>query len=172
MASEWALLPGAKAVSRDSHHYQMTKFEKDSQGMEEFVTFLSGRMPKPVDEEAVLKYLTGISQKYHSKAATETGELTGAKDLRGEETTSEGLMHQDPANKTKTGRNPDPINTNGLCLLSLDGGGIWGLPTLYILKTIMTHLNNNRGQAQPPKPPVKPCDIFDLIGGTGIGGSV
>lgn len=49
-----------------------------------------------------------------------------------------------------------------------DGGGVRGLSTLYILKNIMDRLNNTRRQAGSPE--VKPCEIFDLIGGTSTGG--
>lgn len=59
-------------------------------------------------------------------------------------------------------------DTEGLYLLSLDGGGVRGLSTLYILKAIMLLLNDER-QAQGLER-VKPCEIFDLIGGTSTGG--
>jgi patatin-like phospholipase/acyl hydrolase len=52
--------------------------------------------------------------------------------------------------------------------LSLDGGGVRGLSTLYILKFIMDRLNHARGEGMLP--PVKPCEVFDLIGGTSTGG--
>lgn len=58
----------------------------------------------------------------------------------------------------------------GLWLLSLDGGGVRGLSTLYILKNIMARLNESRRAMQPPLPAAKPCDVFDLIGGTSTGG--
>jgi hypothetical protein len=54
------------------------------------------------------------------------------------------------------------------CLLSLDGGGVRGLSTLYILKGLMDRLNH---ELKPPSP-VKPCEVFDLIGGTSTGGYV
>lgn len=54
--------------------------------------------------------------------------------------------------------------TRDLCLLSLDGGGIKGLSSLFILQKIMESLN-------PTNPP-KPCDIFDMIGGTSTGGLI
>ncbi|KAH7111139.1 phospholipase, patatin family protein [Dendryphion nanum] len=57
-----------------------------------------------------------------------------------------------------------------LCLLSLDGGGVRGLSTLYILKVLMDSLNNER--ENDGLPPVKPCEIFDLIGGTSTGGLI
>lgn len=61
-----------------------------------------------------------------------------------------------------------PLNTNGLCLLSLDGGGVRGLSTLYILRDIMVQLNHERDDGDN----LKPCDVFDLIGGTSTGGYV
>lgn len=63
---------------------------------------------------------------------------------------------------------PNPLDSTGLCLLSLDGGGVRGLSTLYILKSIMDRLNNERNTAGLPS--VKPCEVFDLIGGTSTGG--
>ncbi|KAI1746523.1 hypothetical protein F4782DRAFT_55480 [Xylaria castorea] len=51
-----------------------------------------------------------------------------------------------------------------LKLLSLDGGGIRGISTLIILKYLMKRVN--------PENPPKPCDYFDLIGGTSTGGII
>lgn len=51
-----------------------------------------------------------------------------------------------------------------LCLLSLDGGGVRGLSSLLILKRLM-------GAIDPINPP-KPCDCFDMIGGTSTGGLI
>jgi patatin-like phospholipase/acyl hydrolase len=61
-----------------------------------------------------------------------------------------------------------PLETNGLCLLSLDGGGVRGLSSLLILKDLMAQLNSERENGES----LKPCDVFDLIGGTSTGGSV
>lgn len=58
------------------------------------------------------------------------------------------------------------LDTEGLCLLSLDGGGVRGLSTLYILKGLMDKLNHERQSHTR----LKPCDVFDLIGGTSTGG--
>ena len=60
------------------------------------------------------------------------------------------------------------LDNTGYCLLSLDGGGVRGLSTLYILQGIMTRLNYVREEAGLR--PRKPCEIFDLIGGTSTGG--
>jgi hypothetical protein len=49
-----------------------------------------------------------------------------------------------------------------LNLLSLDGGSLHGLSSLYILQRLMEAVN-------PDKPP-KPCDYFDMIAGTSTGG--
>ncbi|KAI9893041.1 MAG: hypothetical protein M1814_000925 [Vezdaea aestivalis] len=49
-----------------------------------------------------------------------------------------------------------------LCLLSLDGGGVRGLSSLAILKRLMENIN--------PEAPPKPCEYFDMIGGTSTGG--
>ncbi|KAH7060960.1 hypothetical protein BKA63DRAFT_528100 [Paraphoma chrysanthemicola] len=69
---------------------------------------------------------------------------------------------------TKDGGEPNPLDTTGLCLLSLDGGGVRGLSTLYILKSIMDRLSRELKR----DPPVKPCEVFDLIGGTSTGGLI
>lgn len=79
-----------------------------------------------------------------------------------------------------------PLDQRGLCLLSLgmksihtspnrkvtdvnlDGGGVRGLSTLLILKALMAAVNDERmkvGQSA-----IKPCQLFDLIGGTSTGG--
>jgi patatin-like phospholipase/acyl hydrolase len=71
---------------------------------------------------------------------------------------------------TQQGGEPNPLDQNGLCLLSLDGGGVRGLSTLYILNGLMAQLNRERQAKNLPS--VKPCEVFDLIGGTGTGGYV
>lgn len=63
---------------------------------------------------------------------------------------------------------PSPLDTDGLCLLSLDGGGVRGLSSLLILKDVMTQLNSEREDSEI----LKPCDVFDLIGGTSTGGLI
>lgn len=61
----------------------------------------------------------------------------------------------------------NPLDNTGLCLLSLDGGGVRGLLTLYILRGLMDRLNQARAEGSPVK---NPCGVFDLIGGTSTGG--
>ena len=51
-----------------------------------------------------------------------------------------------------------------LSLLSLDGGGVRGLSSLLILKKLMESLD--------PENPPKPCDYFNMIGGTSTGGLI
>ena len=78
---------------------------------------------------------------------------------------SQRVIYTYPATKM-TG--PSPLDKNGICLLSLDGGGVRGLSSLLILRDIMTQLNAEREDGKS----LKPCDIFDLIGGTSTGGCV
>lgn len=56
--------------------------------------------------------------------------------------------------------------TGPLRVLSLDGGGIRGVSSLLILEDIMEKLREKRGLDRVPRP----CDHFDLIGGTSTGG--
>ncbi|RYN57987.1 hypothetical protein AA0117_g13189 [Alternaria alternata] len=51
-----------------------------------------------------------------------------------------------------------------LRLLALDGGGVRGLSALMILEQLM--------EAVDPDAPPKPCDYFDMIGGTSTGGLI
>jgi patatin-like phospholipase/acyl hydrolase len=51
-----------------------------------------------------------------------------------------------------------------LRLLALDGGGVRGLSALIILEQLMETID--------PETPPKPCDYFDMIGGTSTGGWV
>ncbi|KAH7132768.1 acyl transferase/acyl hydrolase/lysophospholipase, partial [Dactylonectria macrodidyma] len=53
---------------------------------------------------------------------------------------------------------------NDIRLLALDGGGVRGLSSLMILQNLMATID--------PDSPPKPCDYFDMIGGTSTGGLV
>lgn len=67
-----------------------------------------------------------------------------------------------------SGFGPSPLETNGLCLLSLDGGGVRGLSSLLMLRDVMMQLSAEQESSEL----IKPCDVFDLIGGTSTGGFV
>ncbi|KAJ6533869.1 hypothetical protein DFH09DRAFT_1284320 [Mycena vulgaris] len=58
--------------------------------------------------------------------------------------------------------------TPGLRLLSLDGGGIRGLSMLIILEHLMWKLKAAEDLPEIPRP----CEYFDLIGGTSTGGLI
>lgn len=53
-------------------------------------------------------------------------------------------------------------------ILSLDGGGVRGLSSLVILREIMEDIEQRTGAFETPKP----CEYFDLIGGTSTGGLI
>jgi patatin-like phospholipase/acyl hydrolase len=53
-------------------------------------------------------------------------------------------------------------------ILSLDGGGVRGLSSLLILRDIMTEIEHKTSATETPKP----CEYFDLIGGTSTGGLI
>ncbi|KAG9240400.1 phospholipase, patatin family protein [Calycina marina] len=53
---------------------------------------------------------------------------------------------------------------NDLRLLALDGGGVRGLSALMILQQLMETIDREN--------PPKPCDYFDMIGGTSTGGLI
>jgi len=52
----------------------------------------------------------------------------------------------------------------GLCLLSLKCGSVRGLSTLQNIQQLMERIN--------PEYPPKPCEYFDMIGGTSTGGLI
>ncbi|KAL2885064.1 FabD/lysophospholipase-like protein [Ceratocystis lukuohia] len=58
--------------------------------------------------------------------------------------------------------------TQSLRILSLDGGGIRGLSSLLILEKIMENIKVAEGLSDIPRP----CERFDLIGGTSTGGKL
>ncbi|OQV11228.1 hypothetical protein CLAIMM_15091, partial [Cladophialophora immunda] len=79
-------------------------------------------------------------------------------------------MQQPVSAERATEGPPNPVDHTGLCLLSLDGGGVRGLSTLHILKSLMTQLNHERQKSGASA--LKPCELFDLIGGTSTGGLI
>ncbi|EXA32212.1 hypothetical protein FOVG_16583 [Fusarium oxysporum f. sp. pisi HDV247] len=65
-----------------------------------------------------------------------------------------------PARYASAGAMP----VGNLRLLALDGGGVRGLSSLMILRRLMATVD--------PDAPPKPCDYFDMIGGTSTGGLI
>ena len=61
-----------------------------------------------------------------------------------------------------------------LRILSLDGGGIRGISSLYILKEVMAQIKRQqRGRDEQERvSPLRPIDVFDLICGTSTGGLI
>lgn len=55
----------------------------------------------------------------------------------------------------------------GLIIVT-DGGGVKGLTSLLVLKRIFESIQNQRKLPEVPKP----CEYFDMIGGTSTGGYV
>ncbi|GFF59112.1 acyl transferase/acyl hydrolase/lysophospholipase [Aspergillus udagawae] len=64
----------------------------------------------------------------------------------------------------------DNVKAPDICLLSLDGGGVRGLSSLFILQRLMRSINALRRYGA--KPPLRPYEVFDLIGGTSTGGII
>jgi hypothetical protein len=61
------------------------------------------------------------------------------------------------------------LKTRGLRLLFFENGVVYGLSALYVLRDIMDYANSHKYHTYEDR---KPCDVFDLIGGTGTGGQV
>lgn len=74
------------------------------------------------------------------------------------------MKEQEAAGLSGSKADAQPSYGRELCLLSLDGGGVRGLSSLQILKQLMEYIN--------PENPPKPCDYFDMIGGTSTGGLI
>ncbi|KAH8922216.1 FabD/lysophospholipase-like protein [Atractiella rhizophila] len=60
------------------------------------------------------------------------------------------------------------VNTKALNVLSLDSGGLRGLSELYILESLMAQLHAKLDLDEDVT--LRPCEVFDLICGTSIGG--
>ena len=66
------------------------------------------------------------------------------------------------------------MENSPLRILSLDGGGVRGISSLYILKEIMAQVSRQQAfdNSNEPKSKPRPCDIFDMICGTSTGGLI
>jgi hypothetical protein len=72
-----------------------------------------------------------------------------------------GLTEVDKAQNIAATSN---ISEPNMYILSLDGGGVRALSILLILEHLMAKANQGR------ELPLRPCQVFDLIAGTGTGG--
>jgi len=59
-----------------------------------------------------------------------------------------------------------------LRVLSLDGGGVRGVASLYVLQEIMTKVSEELCLKPEETKLIRPCEYFDLICGTGTGGLI
>ncbi|OAF55459.1 hypothetical protein VC83_08267 [Pseudogymnoascus destructans] len=59
-----------------------------------------------------------------------------------------------------------------LRILCLDGGGVRGISSLYILKELMGQARRERETGPEEIKSLRPCDFFDLICGTSTGGMI
>jgi len=61
-----------------------------------------------------------------------------------------------------------------LRILSLDGGGVRGISSLYILKELMAQASLQLAADKPndPRSIPRPCQVFDMICGTSTGGLI
>jgi len=61
-----------------------------------------------------------------------------------------------------------------LRILSLDGGGVRGISSLYILKELMAQASRQWALDRPndQRSIPRPCDVFDMICGTSTGGLI
>jgi patatin-like phospholipase/acyl hydrolase len=59
-----------------------------------------------------------------------------------------------------------------LRILSIDGGGVRGISSLYILKEVMAQTRRAQRMANESEQTLRPCDAFDLICGTNTGGLI
>jgi hypothetical protein len=76
-----------------------------------------------------------------------------------------------PISLLALGKNSFTVSMNRLLIDGTDAGGPQGISQLLILKDVMKKLSkdesgDSRGTVK------RPCEIFDMIGGVGTGGSV
>jgi patatin-like phospholipase/acyl hydrolase len=66
------------------------------------------------------------------------------------------------------------MNDPPVRILSLDGGGVRGISSLYILKEVMAQIAREHKTEYPNAPDLfpRPCEYFDLICGTSTGGLI
>ncbi|TFK24383.1 phospholipase [Coprinopsis marcescibilis] len=77
----------------------------------------------------------------------------------GAQSVETSLLNQELRADRTYGQNDPPLR-----LLSLDGGGVRGISSLYVLKDIMRQVAGDEN--------AKPCDYFDMMAGTSTGGLI
>jgi len=85
-----------------------------------------------------------------------------------------GLSHVFQPPRSKAWPRMELMTTKPLRILSLDGGGVRGISTLYILKELMRQIAREHAANNPGAPDIspRPCEYFDLICGTSTGGLI
>ncbi|KAI9858936.1 MAG: hypothetical protein M1813_007238 [Trichoglossum hirsutum] len=104
-----------------------------------------------------------IPSLYHSRS---TSAITGrtqptVESSRGAESDDESTIAPSLSILSRSGEARKPVVRK---ILSLDGGGVKGLSTIFILQSLMYSLGRERGKK------LEPWQEFDLIGGTSTGG--
>ncbi|KAJ6265071.1 hypothetical protein Dda_1226 [Drechslerella dactyloides] len=84
---------------------------------------------------------------------------------------TKGKAHLGEMERMRRGKN---ATRSRLRILSLDGGGIRGYSTLLLLEALMhaIFLEIHGREPRRGEEVTKPCEVFDLIGGTGTGGLI
>ncbi|RPA90417.1 FabD/lysophospholipase-like protein [Choiromyces venosus 120613-1] len=128
--------------------------------------------PKETDPSYSAEYISSpITKETHQVA-----ELEGDVDVGGlslEDTPGESPFKSERRREKRAKR--QPRKKRQLRILSLDGGGIRGYSTLVILQELMHQIYVQTHDGKGPRTPAdlpRPCDYFDLIGGTGTGGLI
>ncbi|CUS09948.1 unnamed protein product [Tuber aestivum] len=130
--------------------------------------------PKKPDPSHSSEYTySPITKETHQVAELEGDSDVGRLDSEG--TPGESFHGERSRGKEKQRAKRLPKKKRQLRILSLDGGGIRGYSTLVILQELMHQIyvqtHNGKGPRTPADLP-RPCDYFDLIGGTGTGGLI
>ncbi|PWW73696.1 FabD/lysophospholipase-like protein [Tuber magnatum] len=130
--------------------------------------------PKGTDPSHSSEYIySPITKETHHVAELEGDADIGRLDL--EDAPGESFKSERRQVKEKQKAKRLPKRRRQLRILSLDGGGIRGYSTLVILQELMHQIYVQTHNGKGPKTPAdlpRPCDYFDLIGGTGTGGLI
>ncbi|KAF5009795.1 hypothetical protein FDECE_4002 [Fusarium decemcellulare] len=114
--------------------------------------------------ETLLRHLEAINQNLNQISPITPGSVV--RHRRHVEHSLRNKIQAALAYTETSGKAPEVVvNEARIRLLSLDGSGVRGLSTLFILKRIMDQLNIERERAGEPRQ--RPYEVFDLIGGVG-----